>query len=159
AVSLTGDATGSGSASLAAQDSVADASISVASVPFAVSTVNPADSATNVVVTTPITVTFSKPVLASSLTGSTFKLATSAGNPVLGSITLLAGNRVASFTPAANLAGSTGYRVTLTTSVLDIYGNALGSQFTSSFTTAAIVTADNRLKPELIRVSYPNAQG
>jgi len=159
ALSLTSDATGTASAVLSAQDSVADAPITVASIALAVSSVSPGDNASSVVVTSPITVTFTKPVSAASLTGSTFKLTTSSGNPVLGAITLLAGNRVASFTPASNLAGSTSYRVTLTTSVLDIYGNALGSQFSSSFTTAATVTTDNRLKPERIGISYPNSTG
>lgn len=159
ALSLTGDATGGASTTLASQDSVADVSITVASVPLAVSSISPADSSTSVVVNSPVTVTFSKPVSPASLTGSSFKLTTASGNPVLGAITLLAGNRVASFTPASNLAGSTSYRVTLTTAVLDIYGNALASQFTSTFATAAIVTADSRLKPERIRVSYPNTSG
>src|SRR5262249_34240499 len=153
------DATGTATASLASQDSIADVPITVASVPLAVASVTPANNATDVVVTSAITVTFTKPVSPASLTGSSFKLTTSSGNPVLGAITVLAGNRVASFTPASALAGSTNYRVTLTTSVLDLYGNPLGSAFTSTFSTAAVVTADNRLRPEKIRLTYPNASG
>ena len=44
------------------------------------------------------------------------------------------------FTPASTLAGATAYRVALSTSVLDLYGNALAAPFTSSFTTAAVIT-------------------
>src|SRR5205085_7907545 len=113
-------------------------------------------NAANIIVTTPITVSFSKPVSPSSVTGSTFKVTTSAGNPVLGSITMLAGNRLAVFTPQSNLLGSTSYKVTLTTAVKDIYGGALSAAYESIFSTAAVVSADNRLKPEKVSINYPN---
>jgi hypothetical protein len=159
AASLITDATGGAAASLSSQDSVANTNITIASVPIAVQSITPANNATDVVVTTSLTVTFNKPVLAASLTGSSFRLSTASGLPVIGGITVLAGNRVAVFTPASNLVGATQYRATLTTAVMDLYGNRLQADFQSVFTTAAAVSADNRLKAERIRVSYPNSQG
>jgi RHS repeat-associated protein len=159
AVSLITDATGTATAQLAAQDAVADQAIAIASVALTVQAVTPANNATNVTTTSVVSVTFNKPILATTLTGSSFRLTTAAGNPVIGNITVLAGNRVAVFTPASTLAGSTTYKATLTTAVLDLYGTALGAAFESSFTTSAAVTVENRLKPEKIKVGYPNAQG
>ena len=111
------------------------------------------------IATTPVTITFNKPVAAQTLTGSSFTLSTSTGNPVLGNITVLAGNRVAVFTPAATLAGSTTYKVALNQSVRDVYGHALGAEFNSTFTTAAVVAVGNRLRPEQISIGYPDADG
>ena len=43
--------------------------------------------------------------------------------------------------------------------VKDIYGNPMSAVFQTGFTTANIVTAQQRLKPQNIRVSYPNGEG
>jgi RHS repeat-associated protein len=159
AESLQTDATGATSATLASQDATVVANISVASVPLRVVSVSPADNAGSMIVTTPVTVTFNKPVTPSTLTASAFKLTTSSNNPVLGAITVLAGNRVAVLTPQSTLAASTRYVVSVAQSVRDTYGHALEAAFSSSFTTAAPVTVANRLRPELIRIDYPNEQG
>jgi RHS repeat-associated protein len=153
------DATGSGAATLAAQDAVAAADIPLASVALAVESVAPSDGAQGVVATSPVTVTFNKPVAPQTVTASNFKLTTAAGNPVLGQITVLAGGRVAVFTPSNTLAGSTTYRVSVGQGVRDIYGKPLSAAFTSTFTTASVVKVDDRLKPEKIRVNYPDADG
>src|SRR5205807_8810442 len=116
-------------------------------------------NAQNMIATTPVTVTFNKPVAVSSVTGSSFSLSTSNGNPVLGNITVLAGSRVVVFTPAATLAASTTYHVSLSQSVRDIYGHQLAAAFNSTFTTAATVTISNRLRPEQITIGYPDASG
>jgi RHS repeat-associated protein len=159
AASLTTDATSTVNASLAAQDAVANSNISVSAVPLQVATITPATGAQNMIATTPVTITFNKPVAASSITGSSLTLSTSSGNPVLGTITVLAGNRVAVFTPAATLAASTTYRVSVNHSVRDIYGHQLAADFQSTFSTAATVTINNRLRPEQITISYPDANG
>lgn len=159
AASTATDATGKAAATLAAQDAVAQADIALASVPLAVESVTPTDGAQNAVATTPVTVTFNKPVAPQTVTASNFKLATSGRNPVLGQITVLAGSRVAVFTPSTTLAGSTTYRVTVGQGLRDIYGKPLAAAFSSTFTTASVVTVDARLKPEKIRINYPNGDG
>ncbi|MBV8859487.1 MAG: Ig-like domain-containing protein [Acidobacteria bacterium] len=153
------DATGKATATLAAQDAVATLDIALASVALAVESVTPADSAQGVVATTAVTVTFNKPVAPQTVTASNFKLTNAAGNPVLGTITVLAGGRVAVFTPAATLSGSTAYRVAVGQGVRDIYGKPLAAGFNSAFNTSAIVKVDDRLKPEKIRVNYPDDAG
>ncbi|HEV8187414.1 MAG TPA: Ig-like domain-containing protein [Pyrinomonadaceae bacterium] len=159
AAALSTDATGTATAELDAQDAVATTNIALSAVALQVESITPASGAQNMIATTPVTVTFNKPVAAQTLTGSSFSLSTNAGNPVLGNITVLAGSRVVVFTPAATLAASTTYKVSLTTGVRDIYGHALGAAFNSTFTTAATVVINNRLKPEQITIGYPDATG
>ena len=159
AESLQSDATGHTSASLAAQDATAVANIPVAPLALRVESVSPANGAANMIATTPITVTFNKPVTASTLTASAFRLATENNNPVLGAITLLAGNRVAVLTPQATLAASTRYVVSVAQSVRDTYNRPLEAAFTSSFTAAAPVAVGGRLRPDQIRINYPDETG
>lgn len=159
AASTSTDATGVASAALGSQDAVAAADIFVASAPLVVASVSPADAAADVIATSPVTVTFSKPVAPATVTTSNFRLTTEAGNPVLGKVTVLAGGRAASFTPSAALYGSTRYKVYVGQNVLDIYGKPLARAFDSSFTTAAVIPVNDRLKREKIRIGYPDAEG
>lgn len=159
AISLVNDATGNAQVLTGTQDAVSATDINLSSAPLGVTSINPADNAVNVLISSPVTVTFNKPVSPNSVTGSNFKVTTESGNPVVGTITLLSGNRAASFTPNSNLAFNTRYRVRLTTGVKDVYGVALASEFVSTFTTSPIISVDNRLKPEKIRIAYPNEQG
>ncbi len=76
AAALTTDATGRATASLAAQDAVANANISVSAAPLQVESVSPTSNAQNMIATTPVTITFNKPIAASSVTGSSFTLST-----------------------------------------------------------------------------------
>lgn len=159
AASLLSDATGEANVSLASQDSVVRTDLSLASVPLSITAITPESGAGGVTVTSAVTITFSKPVQASTITGSSIRLSTAAGNPVLGTINLLAGGRVAVVTPAGNLAGATDYRITVNESVRDVYGKTISAQFESTFTTAAAVKEDEQLRPEQISLSYPNSQG
>jgi RHS repeat-associated protein len=159
AESLQTDATGHTSASLAAQDATVLANIAVAPVPLRVESVSPANNAASMIATTPVTVTFNKPVTPSTLTASAFRVTTESNNPVLGAITLLAGNRVAVLTPQATLAASTRYVVSVAQTVRDTYGRPLEAAFTSSFTTAAPVAVGGRLRPDQIRINYPDESG
>lgn len=159
AAALTTDATSSVAASLPAQDAVVNVNMAVSAVPLQVESITPAAGAQNMIATTPVTITFNKPVTASSVTGSSLTLSTSNGNPVLGTITVLAGNRVAVFTPAATLISSTTYKVAVNRSVRDVYGHQPAADFQSIFSTAAAVTISNRLRPEQITIGYPDANG
>lgn len=159
AILLSNDATGNAQVVTETQDSLALAEINLASVALGIASVNPSDNAANVLVSSPVTVIFNKPVSPSTLTGSNFKVTTETGSPVIGNIALLSGNRVASFTPGSNLAFGTRYKVQITTGVKDTYGVALANDFVSTFTTSQIVTIENRLRPEKIRIAYPDEQG
>jgi len=102
-----------------------------------VRTVSPGDSASGVAITSAVTVTFSEPMNASTITTTTFNLRnTGTGAPVAGTITYNAAANSATFTPSAPLANGTNYTVTVTKGVTDIGGNPLANQFTSTFTTA-----------------------
>lgn len=104
--------------------------------PPTLSSVSPTDAATDVLVITNVVVTFSEAMNPSTVSSSTFFLSNGGGN-VLATITLSSGNTVATLDPTADLANSTAYTVTVTTGVEDATGNALASQFSSTFSTAA----------------------
>ena len=99
--------------------------------------VSPPNNASGVAITSAVTVTFSEPMNASTITATTFNLRnTGTGALVAGTITYNAAANSATFTPSAPLANGTNYTVTVTTGVTDIGGNPLANQFTSTFTTA-----------------------
>jgi hypothetical protein len=94
----------------------------------------PANGASNVALNSTVTATFSEPMNNSTLNGTTFTLTvTGTGAPVAGSVSV-SGN-TATFTPGANLAGSTQYTATVSTGAQDLAGNALASAATWTFTT------------------------
>ncbi len=90
--------------------------------PPTIAVFDPPDNATGVVTDEPITVTFSEPMLSTSITNSVMQV-TSGGIPVDGTVTV-AGD-VATFTPTRPLAFGTAYTVTVTTGALDFASNAL----------------------------------
>jgi hypothetical protein len=96
----------------------------------------PASGASNVALNANVTATFSEPMNNATLNGTTFALTvTGTGAPVAGSVSV-SGN-TATFTPAANLAGSTQYTATVSTGAQDLAGNVLASAATWTFTTTA----------------------
>jgi hypothetical protein len=82
-----------------------------------------------------ITATFTKAMNPLTITTASF-LVTGASS-VTGTVSLDAPNNTAIFTPMANLAFSTTYTATITTSAQDTSGNALASNFVWSFKTCA----------------------
>jgi O-glycosyl hydrolase len=106
--------------------------------PLSVSSVTPATGATGVAITSAVTATFNSAVNASTITGSTFTLTASGGGAVAGVVASSNGGLTATFTPNASLAYSTTYTATLTTGVQSTAGTALTSNYTWSFTTAAV---------------------
>ncbi len=159
AASLASDETGNATASLASQDALAETTLVIASVPLAIASVTPTAGASGIAVSTTVRITFTKPVRAASVTSSSFKVATAGGNPVAGTVAVLAGNQAATFTPLASLAAGTTYRVSLSNAVLDLYGNLLPAAFSSTFATAAIQPVSGRLTANNISISYPDALG
>src|SRR6185295_11358982 len=66
-----------------------------------------------------------------------FTVAGPTGTPVTGTVAYDVVSKIATFTPASNLAGNTTYTATVTTGARDLADNALASNFAWSFTTAA----------------------
>src|SRR3569832_383537 len=100
---------------------------------------NPGDAATAVAINHKITATFSEPMDAATMTGTTFTVLQGT-SPVSGTVAYAAAADTVTFTPAANLAPSVPFTATLTTGVRDLSGNALAANKSWSFTTGA--TAD-----------------
>ncbi len=102
--------------------------------PIVVSTV-PANGATAVPVNTPISATFSEPMNATSINGTTFTLTGPGTVPVGGAVTYSGGT--ATFTPASILVNSTLYTGTITTGAKDPAGATLAANYVWTFMTAA----------------------
>ena len=100
--------------------------------PPAVVAVSPADGSSSVKVTKTPTITFSEPITAGSLT---VKLSSSAGQ-VAGSLQLDTDRKIATFTPAANLANSTTYTLAVS-GATDAAGNTLTATSTTFRTAMA----------------------
>jgi hypothetical protein len=100
-----------------------------------VTLVNPANLATNVPINKTIAATFSEAMDPLTITTANVTVA-----GVTGTVTYNAASRIATFTPASNLAAGTTYTATITTGVKDLAGNALASAFTWTFTTAAVAS-------------------
>ena len=102
-----------------------------------VTTTVPASGATNVNVANALTATFSQPMNSSTITTTTFTLATTSGStPVTGTVTYNSGTSTATFTPSS-LASNTSYTATITTGATSSAGAALASPYTWNFTTGA----------------------
>jgi hypothetical protein len=102
------------------------------SIPPVVNATSPTDGATDVVLNTLITATFSEPMDASTITTSTFLVNDGSGN-IAGSVSYA--GTTATFTPSVNLVQANVYTVTITTGATDLSGNALLTDYTWSFTT------------------------
>ncbi len=107
------------------------------SFPPVITTVRPANNATAVSVRAPITATFNADMNAASLNTSTFQLQNQGGF-VTGTISYDAASKTVTFTPNADLAFSTLYAATVTSAATDTTGQAMGQDYTWTFTTAAI---------------------
>jgi hypothetical protein len=107
---------------------------------FAVTAKSPAAGATSVPVGTAAVVTFNKAANATTVNGSTFQLRDPNGTLVSASVTYNASSFTATLTPTSSLAFSTTYTATVgggASGVKDTSGNAMASDVTWTFTTAA----------------------
>ena len=104
--------------------------------PPTVSATSPANAATGVALNTSVSATFSEPMTNSSLTTASFTLVTTSSGAAISGRVTMSGN-TATFTPSAAFAGSTHYTATITAAAKDAAGNALATNFTWTFTTAA----------------------
>jgi len=105
-----------------------------------VTSFNPASGATNVAIGTSITIAFSEALNASTVNSTTISLRNASGATVAATVTYNASNNTITVTPNAPLANSTTYTVVVkggAAGVKDVAGNAVASDVSSSFTTAA----------------------
>jgi hypothetical protein len=124
-----------------------------ASTPLTILTISPANGATGVDVTSFITATFSKPVLSSSVSTSTFTLIDSAGNSIPGAVTTTSSGpngNTATFKPSSPLAFSKLFIARITTGVQDQDGNHLTSPKQWSFTTGAASPPGDTTPPTVV---------
>jgi len=109
--------------------------------PPTVSSVTPADGATNVSRGTNVTATFSEPISGTSVTAASFVLRDGNGDAVSASVS--ASGSTATLQPSTALQPSTTYTATLVSGpsgIKDSSANALASDYTWSFTTPALPT-------------------
>ncbi|MDQ7823259.1 MAG: Ig-like domain-containing protein [Candidatus Eremiobacteraeota bacterium] len=102
--------------------------------PPKVQTTSPQSGATGVALTEIISVVFTKDIDPATVNDTTFKV-TAGGVPVSGTISTV-GNSV-TFIPTTQFTGLTSYTVTLSGQIKDLAGNAMGTDYTWSFTTAS----------------------
>ncbi len=117
-----------------------------------VSAISPANGATDVSVTAPVTVTFVENNLmnASSINTDSFTVTSSTGKEV-GTISYDAATKKATFTPGGGLSYNTTYTVTLTADIKDEAGNSVASTpYTWTFTTQPIVMSYYSIVPPFI---------
>jgi uncharacterized repeat protein (TIGR02543 family) len=107
--------------------------------PPTVSSVSPANGATNVNTTVNITATFSEAIDPATINATTFVLRDSLSNLVPASVTYNAATKIAVLNPTSSLSILTSYTATVNggaSGVKDLRGNAMSANYTWSFTTA-----------------------
>jgi methionine-rich copper-binding protein CopC len=117
-----------------------------------VSAISPVNGATNVSITSPVTVTFTENngMNASSINTDSFTVTSATGKEV-GTMSYSSTTKTATFTPGGGLAFGTTYTVTLTSAVKDVAGNSLASTpYTWTFTTQPIVMSNYSIIPPFI---------
>ncbi|WP_347275227.1 Ig-like domain-containing protein [Candidatus Kuenenia sp.] len=102
------------------------------STPPTVSATSPVSNATGVSVDSVITATFTEAMDPATITTATFTV-----GGVTGTVSYNGTSNTATFTPTANLSYDTFYTATITTGVTDASGNAMLTDYTWNFTTAA----------------------
>jgi len=105
--------------------------------PTVVST-TPADAATNVCVNQAPNATFSQAMNPASISATSFTLTDPAGAPVPGAVAMDSANKVATFTPSADLLPTTTYKATINggaSGATNSSGQALAANKTWTFTT------------------------
>ena len=119
-----------------------------------VSSTNPADGETGVAINRTIAATFSEEMDPLTITTATFQVTGPGTTSVAGTVDMDSTNRIATFTPSANLASDTLFTATITTGATDLTCNPLAGDFVWTFTTGA--TADDTA-PTVTSTSPANA--
>ena len=106
---------------------------------------NPASAAVAVPINKTVSATFSTAMDPTTITNATFTLSVAGGGAsVNGTVAYNSASQIATFTPSANLLGSTQYTAAISNQVKDLSGNALAAGVPPnpwSFTTSNLVSA------------------
>ncbi len=140
------------------------ATLPVDTTPPTISSVTPANGATNVPTSASITIAFSEALNAATVNSSTIKLL-SGSTSVAATVSYDATNRTATITPNVALTNSTVYSVSIlgiTSGIKDVAGNPLAQTFTSTFTTVAAAPVPTTIwpatkKPQTVNVKEAGA--
>jgi hypothetical protein len=103
--------------------------------PPTVQSTAPGNGAGSVAIGAAVSVSFSEPIDAATVSATSLTLTTTAGAGVSGSFAWDPTGTLVTFDPTVDLAPATGYVVTLSTAVRDRAGNSLGAPYTFGFTT------------------------
>jgi hypothetical protein len=101
-----------------------------------VKSTNPASSATNVSVSSPVTITFSEAMDPATITNANLKVVDALLSSVSGTVAYDSASNTATFTPSSSLTFTALYTASVSTGVQDVAGNALASAYTWTFTTS-----------------------
>jgi hypothetical protein len=101
-------------------------------------TTSPVNLATNVPLSQIITATFNEKLNPATVNALTFKVQGASGS-IAGSITYNDSNKKISFTPVSKLSANTTYTSRITSSVKDMMGNALQTDYIWTFSTGAMI--------------------
>jgi hypothetical protein len=96
----------------------------------------PTTGATGVGIGATLSAGFSEPIDPSTVNSSTFLLVDSSSNPVSGTVSYVSASASAVFTATTDLQSQITYTATIKGTVKDIFGNAMGSDLSWSFTTS-----------------------
>lgn len=118
-----------------------------------ISSVNPEDGATDVSISSNITITFSEPIDLNTVTDNTVKLNTPAFSNNIQATVTISGNLM-TINPTEDLEPDSEYTLTLTIGLADAEGNNLASDFTSTFTTEYI----DQEHPSVVSFSVSNGE-
>lgn len=111
--------------------------------PPTVNNVSPANATTGIAISSAVTATFSEAMNATTLTTTNVELRNPANSLIPATVSYNSGNNSVVLTPSAPLSNSTVYTVRIKsggTGVKDVAGNALATDFVSTFTTAPLAT-------------------
>jgi methionine-rich copper-binding protein CopC len=121
--------------------------------PPTVDSTSPANGASGVAVSSNVSATFSEAMDAGTLSSASFTVHPTSGGANLGGSVSYTGN-TATFDPASNLAAGTSYTASIAGTATDAAGNAIGADYSWTFTTAA--AAGDTTKPTLTGMSPAN---
>ena len=126
-----------GTVTIAQRDAVVARDLTLAVVPFAVTTIEPAGGATGVSIRAVLRVTFNRAVDVASLTAATITFRDATSDVGVLAIPSADGTQLTLYPRA--LVGNTAYTLTLTTGLKDRLNRPLAAPVTTSFTTANVV--------------------
>ena len=153
--------TGTASATVPSQGSVVTVDLQIVAVAPRVTSITPADGASNVPLANPVVISFSRAIDPVSINGANagnVTLAGPDGTPVPSALGLSNGNRILTLQPSAALQANITYTVGIGTGVADSTGRHLAAAVTSTFT-----SFDSAPPPQppagSIQASIPGADG